>query len=267
MDVLLGTGSGSFFPYTPYSAGSAYGTVALADLNGDQKLDILAMNGSALTVLLGNGDGTFQAARNFSTGGTSGQSLHFAVADFNGDGKLDVGVMNAPSGNIGVLLGNGDGSFQSPLNFNGVTRPGTQSASADVADFDGDGRLDLVTTNPSANTISIFLQGSPATSPQITLSSSSVDFPGNPLGVNCSTKGVTITNNGPSDLIISSLSPIAAPFVIDASSTTCAVEDHARGFGARLRHQHQSSTPAAVGTVPGTLTITTVPQRRATRST
>jgi hypothetical protein len=67
-----------------------------------------------VSVLLGNGDGTFQAARNFGVGS---YPLSVAVGDFNGDGVPDLAVANASSNNVSVLLGNGDGTFQAARNF------------------------------------------------------------------------------------------------------------------------------------------------------
>src|SRR5438128_5303223 len=83
---------------------------AVADLNGDGHLDLVTANTSSgdVSVLLGNGDGTFQAARNFAAGAGP---FGVAVGDFNGDGKLDLAVVNQRSGDVSILLGRGDGTF------------------------------------------------------------------------------------------------------------------------------------------------------------
>src|ERR1039458_9695930 len=91
----------------------------------------------SVSILLGNGDGTFQAAVNYYSGGQT--PLSVAVGDFNGDGKLDLVVADAASGYVTVLLGNGDGTFQTPVNYGAGEYPNSVA----VADFNGDGKLDL----------------------------------------------------------------------------------------------------------------------------
>ena len=100
-------------------------------------------------MLLGNGNGTFQAKQSFGTGD---QPRSVAVADFNGDGKSDLVTADSGSGTASVLLGNGDGTFQAKQSF------GTGAAySVAVADFNGDGKSDLVTADCSVNTASVLL--------------------------------------------------------------------------------------------------------------
>jgi hypothetical protein len=105
-------------------------------------------------VLLGNGDGSFQAAQNFGVG-SSPWSL--AVGDFNGDGVQDLAVANNGSNNVSVLLGNGDGSFQAAQNF-GV---GSSPWSLAVGDFNGDGKPDLAVANASSDNVSVLINNTP----------------------------------------------------------------------------------------------------------
>jgi hypothetical protein len=112
-----------------YYAGQEPFSVAVGDLNGDGTPDLAVASGTSwVSVLLGNGDGTFQAARNFSAG--TGP-ISVAAADLTGDGTLDLVVANESSDNVSVLLGNGDGTFQAARNFAGEQRP----QSVAVGDF------------------------------------------------------------------------------------------------------------------------------------
>jgi len=99
-------------------------------------------------VLLGNGNGTFQAPASIDIGSLP-QSV--AVGDFNADGKLDLATAN--SGDVSVLLGNGNGTFQSARNFAAGSRP----HSVALGDVNGDGRLDLAVANSGSNNVSVLL--------------------------------------------------------------------------------------------------------------
>jgi len=152
VSILLGNGDGTFRSPVNYSTGTGPGPVAVADFNGDGKPDIVALTCSpnpscqtlsSLNVLLGNGDGTFQAhsdrALNFS--GTA-----LAVADFNSDGKEDLAItagVDQDHKQVSVFLGNGDGTFQDPTNY--ATGLGF---SVIAADFNGDLKIDLAVPNP-----------------------------------------------------------------------------------------------------------------------
>src|SRR5207237_378235 len=115
--------------------------------NRDGKLDLAVADlgpstqrAGTVSVLLGNGDGTFQVARTFAVGNTI---WSVAVGDFNGDGKLDLAVPDGGANSVSVLLGNGDGTFQAALNFGAGLGP----VFVAVDDFNGDGKRDMAVAN------------------------------------------------------------------------------------------------------------------------
>jgi len=100
--------------------------------------------GSAtLSIFYGKGDGTFQTAVGFDSGGALVDGV--AIADIDGDGKPDITVSNTISKSVGVLLGNGNGSFQLPVVFPSGTQ--TFSYSVAISDMDGDGKPDVMVSN------------------------------------------------------------------------------------------------------------------------
>src|SRR5439155_6917772 len=159
VSVLLGNGDGTFQAAVSYPVGSCSHppdqrsfpwSVAVGDFDGDGKLDLAVANSGCHTVsvLWGNGDGTFQTARDFGAGISP---VFVTTGDFNRDGKLDLVVANLFSG-VSVLLGNGvDRTFQAAVSYS----TGTQSWSVEVGDFNGDLVPDLAVANFDANNVSI----------------------------------------------------------------------------------------------------------------
>jgi hypothetical protein len=146
VSVLLNRGDGEFFPRVDYSIGSAPNAhelpFALADLNGDDRPDIVAAieGGRQFFVLLNMGDGTFAVTAAYET---ISKFHGIAAGDLNGDGKPEVVVPNYRARSVSVFPNRGDGTFGTRSNFRTGARPYTVA----LADFNGDHRLDVATGN------------------------------------------------------------------------------------------------------------------------
>jgi hypothetical protein len=198
VEVLLGNGDGSFQPPVPYDSGAGGSlSLAVADVNGDGRPDLIVAGNcncpyGTVSVLLGNLDGTFQTAVIYGSGGRVADSV--VVADVNGDGRPDLLVANycgltgyctnASSGVVGVLLGNGDGTFQAPLTYDSGGYGADSVAAADVS---GDGKPDLmvlnecggsnICTGTSDGTVGVFLGNGDGTFKTPTIYDSGGIFP------------------------------------------------------------------------------------------
>jgi hypothetical protein len=164
VEVLLGNGDGTFQPMVEYRSGSTLAvSVAATDVNGDGRPDVLVANEcfsgtdcltGSVGVLLGSGNGTFRPAVIYDSGAAVAFSL--AVGDVNGDGRPDLVVAHCTRGTktgftcfsgegiIGLLLGNGDGTFQPSVTYGSG---GEWAHSVAIADLNGDGRPDLIVAN------------------------------------------------------------------------------------------------------------------------
>ena len=156
VEILLGNGNGTFRSAGLITVGSPASRIAAADFNLDGALDLAVSVGThgQVMILLGNGDGSFRTPLDSGAKTPAAQLSALvpgmAIGDVNGDGKPDL-VLGpytfASSGSIAVMLGNGDGTFQGPVNssFDRVDKPRMV-----VADLNGDGRADVFLTGWSS---------------------------------------------------------------------------------------------------------------------
>jgi hypothetical protein len=201
VSVLLAGGGGVFLAPVAYPTGDSFALVA-ADFNRDGKLDLAATNQTArtLSVLLGNGDGTFAAVAGPLTCGANCAlapgPLGLAAGPLNGDGTTDLAIVNSGAGTVSILLGNANGTFRAPTSY--PTAPGPVAVAA--GDFNNDGSLDLAVAALTYNAVSVLLQA-----PLALLSSCAVNFGNVTMGDSVS-QTVTLTNGGSAPLVIGSIS-------------------------------------------------------------
>ena len=134
------------------SGNQPYFTASAALRGAGQPLDLVTANYSSgtISVLLGNGDGTFQAPVTYAVGSNP---IAVAIGDLTGNGKLDIAVANYGSGTISVLFGNGDGTFQSPVTY----AVGSNPRGVAIADLDGKNGNDLAVANWGSGNVSVLL--------------------------------------------------------------------------------------------------------------
>lgn len=159
VSIYLGNGDGTFTLAngSPITVAGGPQSITVGDFNGDGKLDLAVADGTGntVTILLGNGDGTFtQAAGSPIAVGNAPDAI--VAADFLNNGKLGLAVANFNDNTITILLGNGDGTFAA--SSNSPIPVGNGPFAIAVADFNGDGRLDLAVSNLNDSTVSILLQ-------------------------------------------------------------------------------------------------------------
>src|SRR5205823_581557 len=123
---------------TSFTTGISPVAEATGDFNHDGNPDVVTANrdGNTVSVLLGNGNGTFQNKFILPTGV---QPVHIVTGDVNGDGNLDFVVANSDSNSVSVILGNGDGTFKTQTVFPVGNRPDAVA----LGDFNGDGNVDI----------------------------------------------------------------------------------------------------------------------------
>jgi hypothetical protein len=229
VDVFLGDGTGRFANRVTYLVPFGGDSVAAADVNGDGKIDLVT---DGVSVLLGNGDGTFRRGASIASGGSGSVN----VGDFNGDGKLDVAT------GLSMLLGNGNGTFQKPLTFAGTSSGFPISMGA----FNGNGNLDLLGINALNGTLSIFDQR------PLYFTPTNLDFGSQGVGTTSPPQTASLTNFGAKKLVISSINITGSNSADFAQGNNC-------GLGLPSNKSCQSQvtfTPSLVGNESASLNVT-----------
>jgi Big-like domain-containing protein/VCBS repeat protein len=185
VSILLGKGDGTLQAHVDYATGKGPYSVVTGDFNNDAALDLAVVgyivgvdephyyySVGTISILLGNGDGTFRNSSTYTYRSEFGyiqmNPASAAVGDLNGDGKLDLAVSNSGFGNpyteywewgsVGVLLGKGDGSFETEVTYPCCGYLSQQAPSSiAIWDLNGDGFRDLLVTDANSNWVGVLL--------------------------------------------------------------------------------------------------------------
>jgi hypothetical protein len=260
LSILLGNGDGTFHfgghyasPGLPSSGNLNPEDVAVGDVNGDGKLDAIVSDyDDNINVFLGNGDGTFQPAKGVSPGE---YPRDVAIADVNGDGKADLVVTDVgiyvggaqfstegtQPGSVSVLLGNGDGTFQAPIQYQPFVFPGWTA----VADFNGDGSPDLATTRVfDGHTVNVMLNQSANTNlpPTVATAASATPSPVTGTTTNLSVLGADDGGEANITYTWATIGTVPASVTFSANGTNAA--------------KNTTATFTKAGTYPFAVTLT-----------
>jgi hypothetical protein len=233
--VRLGNGAGGFGPENRFNLGPVRPNAVIArDLNADGNIDLVTaddasidtLNDASLSVLLGNGKGTFGAPTRFAI--LPGFSLpalgSVTAADFNGDGKLDLAA--GMSGGVGVLLGNGNGTFGARTDL--VCDGNTHHNSVTAADFDLDGKIDLASAGSFTSSVYLFRgngNGTFAACTATPVGRTAIPFPENPSRPQSMTTG-DFNRDGKPDLATANSWGVSVTVLLNQGQGTFVTQDY-----------------------------------------
>ncbi|HEX3746851.1 MAG TPA: FG-GAP-like repeat-containing protein [Bryobacteraceae bacterium] len=260
--VLPGNGDGTFqAPAILTMNGLHPEAVASADLNGDgiQDLAVMAVGTSGqpatLTIFLGQAGGKFQAARTFPLQTAGGVIAGIAIGDLNGDGKPDIVAFGFYNANIDVMLGDGTGSFHEAAAL--PTTAASNSAALALADVNGDGKLDIVTTGAflAGNGDGTFQAEQQFLAASFATSVAPATFAGRPGLFSVGQTGTLVATA----LLTPAVSPLSISANVSAASSTVtnlAPSSIATAYGSDLATQTATAGAGPLSTTLGQTTVT-----------
>jgi hypothetical protein len=254
VSILLGKGDGTFQPALTYpvTPGANPYEVAVGDFNGDGKLDLAVtdFDTNTVSVLIGNGDGTFQPHVDYATGLFP---YDVVAGDFNADGVLDLAISNSECsvpgancpGTVSVLFGNGDGTFQQHVDY----PVGIYPIGVATADLNGDGGSDLAVANAYSNSVSLMLN-----LPVIGIFPNALNLGTEKVGVKSNPQTITIGNPSGTPITISKPKLTGANAGDFAETTTCPIAPSTLAAGSSCSIS-VTFTPKSTGTRDATLSL------------